>query len=765
MRQYQQHARAGRGVAAREGEKSARFPQMKSGISRAEDRYEHEADRVADSVVKGIGGTNTPPPSITPLSGARPQRMQNEDAPEREEEVVQAKSREGGARPPLDPSSIRTGLGSGRPLDAGVRETMGASFGRDFSGVRIHDDSRGAGISRRLNARAFTVGDHVAFGSGEYRPGTERGNHLIAHELTHVVQQRGAAYGGAPQFLQRQGDEGFDPGEYDDIKGYTAEEVEEYGASTKGIEDNIGDEAEKDIRGMSGTRMRKPGRISRDGGQNMLKVPSTLRGTNVIRVLSFNEMIFVEEMDKYDYYRIVSSKGERGWVPKTSVALDPPEPGAELYRVISGDKAINLVARWYKPASGFDHWWEPGSKGEGDARFYVSALAFANKGRAGMPSPGDLTKRDAWKNVKLVEGMTIWKPSVQFLNALKGKVSSGSITREIWENVKAVAKIIFDWIVYAASFIGGVLYGALESLYDLLAGAVDLVKMLWDVIVSIITGNIFSDAEALWNDIKNFDPSAVADDFSRKWNASNPIDQAFFRGRVIGYVVMEVIMLFVSAGTLTAIKWAGKFAKAASFLKKFKKVAQVISKVEKGVKEAKIVQKFGKKVDDLQNARHAGKLNKQMQKVTKGVEKGRPAIETFLKSQQHLQERASAWAAYVKKGGKKSKATWEKMYDTLTRNRKVGKLAEEQFELVMGGKKKTFEMPSGTRYVDNYLNGVAREVKSGYTKLTPFIKRQIVKDVELIKLGGVKVEWHLLAGADSKVIAVLQKAGIKVVLY
>ena len=110
------------------------------------------------------------------------------------------------------------------------------------------------------------------------------------------------------------------------------------------------------------------------------------------------------------------------------MALDPPEPAAELYRVESGDTAIDLAARWYKPAGGFEQWWIPGSRGEGDARFYVTALAHANKGRAGMPSPDDLTTSDAWEDVEVITGLTIWKPSETFLNSLKGQVGSGSIS-------------------------------------------------------------------------------------------------------------------------------------------------------------------------------------------------------------------------------------------------------------------------------------------------------------------------------------------------
>jgi Domain of unknown function (DUF4157) len=110
--------------------------------------------------------------------------------------------RNGDLGPPggaADPASIRDRLGPGRLLDASQRARMESAFGTDFGRVRVHTDVRAAGLSEHLRARAFTVGDHVAFGAGEYRPGTLVGDALLAHELAHVVQQEGgAARGVAP---------------------------------------------------------------------------------------------------------------------------------------------------------------------------------------------------------------------------------------------------------------------------------------------------------------------------------------------------------------------------------------------------------------------------------------------------------------------------------------------------------------------------------------------------------------------------------------
>ena len=80
----------------------------------------------------------------------------------------------------------------GLPMDTTTRGFMEPRFGHDFSHVRIHDDATAAGSAEAMAARAYTVGHHVVFGSGEYRPGTADGRRLLAHELLHVTQQNAA---------------------------------------------------------------------------------------------------------------------------------------------------------------------------------------------------------------------------------------------------------------------------------------------------------------------------------------------------------------------------------------------------------------------------------------------------------------------------------------------------------------------------------------------------------------------------------------------
>lgn len=107
------------------------------------------------------------------------------------------KARPGGPRS-ADPVSVREQLGGGQSMPGRVRARMESAFGANFAGVRLHTDTNAARISDRLNARAFTVGEHVAFGGGQYRPGTIAGDALIAHELAHVVQQGQRTAAGGP---------------------------------------------------------------------------------------------------------------------------------------------------------------------------------------------------------------------------------------------------------------------------------------------------------------------------------------------------------------------------------------------------------------------------------------------------------------------------------------------------------------------------------------------------------------------------------------
>lgn len=149
--------------------------QRKLRINTPGDRHEQEADRVADQVVRGSGPVQR---QATPAGS----ETAGTTAPPMVQEVVSS---------------------SGRPLDPGTRGLMEERFGHDFGRVRVHDDAKASESARQIDALAYTSGSDIVFGAGRYEIGTEAGQRLLAHELTHVVQQTG---GGAPTagMIQRQ---------------------------------------------------------------------------------------------------------------------------------------------------------------------------------------------------------------------------------------------------------------------------------------------------------------------------------------------------------------------------------------------------------------------------------------------------------------------------------------------------------------------------------------------------------------------------------
>ncbi|WP_026423240.1 DUF4157 domain-containing protein [Actinokineospora inagensis] len=91
-----------------------------------------------------------------------------------------------------EPSPVHSVVGSGgSPLDTDTRADMEARFGgQDFSDVRVHTGGAATESARSVNAQAYTVGSDIVFSDGRYDPGSDAGKHVLAHELTHVVQQR-----------------------------------------------------------------------------------------------------------------------------------------------------------------------------------------------------------------------------------------------------------------------------------------------------------------------------------------------------------------------------------------------------------------------------------------------------------------------------------------------------------------------------------------------------------------------------------------------
>lgn len=179
--------------------------QTKLTIGPAGDKYEQEADRVAEQVmttplvshqarVQGVDEDEEI--QEKPLAAGITPLVQRWEIPDDEETELRKKSLapvEAGAEPeavtPGVENAIEGTRGGGQSLPEGVRARMEQAFGADFGGVRVHTDAQSDQANRSIQARAFTTRQDIFFRQGEYDPTSHAGQQLIAHELTHVVQQ------------------------------------------------------------------------------------------------------------------------------------------------------------------------------------------------------------------------------------------------------------------------------------------------------------------------------------------------------------------------------------------------------------------------------------------------------------------------------------------------------------------------------------------------------------------------------------------------
>jgi Domain of unknown function (DUF4157) len=157
------------------------------------DPLEHEADAMADKVMR-----MQEVPSVA-ATGAGGIQRKCDGCAEEEEEKVQRKplasfiqrkeSSAGTVASDAVSNQINTSKGSGSNMDSHIQSFMQSRFGADFGDVKIHTGGEAIQMNRELNAKAFTVGNDIYFNEGQYNPGSGEGKHLLAHELTHTIQQ------------------------------------------------------------------------------------------------------------------------------------------------------------------------------------------------------------------------------------------------------------------------------------------------------------------------------------------------------------------------------------------------------------------------------------------------------------------------------------------------------------------------------------------------------------------------------------------------
>lgn len=163
---------------------ASRAAQTRLSLSEPGDKFEREADALAEQVC----GSGTKMNRASP-TGAN--AFESNSKPERQTVQRLPSGSSSSSHPGAGVQGVATS--NGQPLDTGTLAFMQSRFGHDFSRVRVHTDGEAAVSAQAVNARAYTQGEHIVFGRGEYEPQTNEGRRVLAHELAHVIQQGGRA--------------------------------------------------------------------------------------------------------------------------------------------------------------------------------------------------------------------------------------------------------------------------------------------------------------------------------------------------------------------------------------------------------------------------------------------------------------------------------------------------------------------------------------------------------------------------------------------
>jgi hypothetical protein len=165
--------------------------QAKLNIGRSNDKYEVEADQTADKIVANQHQYNSksffnPTPLVQKQTAKEDNEVQNKEEEQLQKSI--AKDTKTTNSSTLE-NKLKSSKGGGSPMANQTRKQMESGFGANFGNVRIHDDSNAVQMNKELGSQAFANGNDVYFNEGKYNPDSQSGKHLLAHELTHTIQQ------------------------------------------------------------------------------------------------------------------------------------------------------------------------------------------------------------------------------------------------------------------------------------------------------------------------------------------------------------------------------------------------------------------------------------------------------------------------------------------------------------------------------------------------------------------------------------------------
>jgi hypothetical protein len=421
--------------ATKEDEKPLPAKSLATGISRLAQRapeqpLEEEKEKVAAKLL-----AQRAPVAVREDDDEKKVATKLETSPTPQEEEKEKSVQAKGGQTPASGATATVSANidalnsGGSPLPNTTRAFFEPRFGADFSGVRVHTDSRTAETAKSINARAFTVGPNIGFATGQYAPDSQHGRHVLAHELTHVVQQGAVS---SERQVQR-----------------TPEKTQAFPLGGSGsLIQRAGPEAFKKTLPPSEAAI--PGNkiaFVREEGLNLRAAPDQHSAS--VNKLKFGQRVYlVEDSNPQPGWLKIAVLGQTGYAFAPRVYL-PPE------NLIQKDPALRLIkvrpglSFWTLVKEVYDIEGNESTKDQ-NMNHFINAIRAFNKDEAFnvktdmLDDIGNffLSGRDA-KNVYLKANYDLWIPS--FGVASKMDVGSGTVRGELTRFVKKIQQKIDDF--------------------------------------------------------------------------------------------------------------------------------------------------------------------------------------------------------------------------------------------------------------------------------------------------------------------------------
>ena len=613
------------GECAECGNKRRLGLQPRMRVNRPGDAYEQEADRVADQALAA--------PAHLSASGA-PLRIQR----------LTGQATEGTNVAPASVDHVIAS--SGTPLEPALRQDMEQRFGHGFSRVRLHFGPAAEQSAREMNADAYTVGHNIVFGAARFAPGAYEGRRLIAHELTHVVQQTGASRKqnataehaadamanhapgtGTGLAIARKPRTGATAAPLPAVRMMAREEAREVLA---GYIATAGDDTLGAMNAIEAT-LRMPSTV--ENWKMRLRVLtaafSLLNADGAARVLKAltnpvgaNQKHLRERFERLDsdfrrpLLEILRERASAKHAREEEKADEPLE-----------EEPLKGGATWIELHEGVFAYLPNAETTIDKVAAYVSghpdmpaALAKLNRIPRNQPIPAEqpvivpvefIDRPKAFREMpEHVRGRIVAMHEDLAHRARirrHGKVTSGHplgpgafglipvTTAAIEATISGLGKVLGK-VAYAVSFIAGIIHGFLSSLWDALSG---IAELAYSIVKSVFTLSVVSDAKKLgkvisdmtWEDIKE-----ALGEWAAKWDAKLKSDSPWVAGHahgyLTGYVMAEAAMLLLSFGATAELKgalWATRLGQAVKESRAFRTLASGIEKAGQASEKARAV--------------------------------------------------------------------------------------------------------------------------------------------------------------------------------